>query len=98
MPKNSWMNIEDHKARLSLASLVGLKVAGATCGFRRQDRNRGNPAEDENGLLTSRQFDIDDIEPGNAFKMADVRRRDAPACGDGRSGNDAVVRSDVRAG
>jgi hypothetical protein len=48
-------------------------------------------------LLTSRQFDIDDIEPGNALKMADVRRRDAPACGDGRSGNDAVVRSDVYA-
>ena len=51
----------------------------------------------ENGLLTSRQLDVDDIKSGNAFKMADVRRCDAPACGDGRGGNDAVVRSDVRA-
>ena len=48
--------------------------------------------------LTSRQLDIDDIKPGDAFEMADVRRGDAPACGDGRGGNNAVVRSDVRAG
>jgi hypothetical protein len=48
-------------------------------------------------LLASRQLDVDDIKPGNAFKMADVRGCDAPACGDGRGGNDAVVRSDVRA-
>jgi hypothetical protein len=49
-------------------------------------------------LLTSRQLDVDDIKPGNAFKMAGVRRCDAPACGDSYGGNDAVVRSDVRAG
>ena len=73
-----------------------LRACPAAPGGRRVVQ--GDPAGPENGLLTSRQLDVDDIKPGNAFKMADVRRCDAPACGDGRGGNDAVVRSDVRAG
>ena len=67
------------------------------CYAWRQAGGGGDPAGFENGLLTSRQLDVDDNKSGNAFKMADVRRCDAPACGDGRGGNDAVVRSDVRA-
>ena len=69
-----------------------------TCGFPAAGWWPGGSAGHENGLLTSRQLDVDDIKPGNAFKMAHVRRCDAPARGDGRGGNDAVVRSDVRAG